>query len=105
MPRLHLATFKVDTAIPLGHPLCGGWIKPAAQVTEPLHALGVVLLGEESPIVLCAVDWCGINNEAHFGLAGEVGPGGAHDAGARGRALRASAQRPLRGPGGRTDDR
>jgi hypothetical protein len=66
MARLHIASFKVDTAIPPGHPLCGGWIKPAVQITEPLYAMGVVLLGEESPIVLCAVDWCGINNEAHI---------------------------------------
>lgn len=65
MSRLHLACFKVDTQIPLGHPLCGGWIAPAAAVTEPLYALGVVLLGEEAPVVLCAVDWCGINNDAH----------------------------------------
>jgi len=65
MARLHLATFKVDTAIPLGHPLCGGWIKSAVQVTEPLYAMGVLLMGEEAPIVLCAVDWTGINNAAH----------------------------------------
>ncbi|MCS6976057.1 MAG: hypothetical protein NZM31_03475 [Gemmatales bacterium] len=64
MSRLHLARFKVDTQIPLGHPLCGGWIAPAAAITEPLYAQGVVLLGEEAPIVLCAVDWCGINNDA-----------------------------------------
>jgi hypothetical protein len=66
MPQLHLATFRVDTAIPIGHPLCGGWIKPVVQVTEPLYALGVVLLGEGAPVVLCAVDWCGICNEAHL---------------------------------------
>lgn len=65
MSRLHLATFKVDTQIPLGHPLCGGWIAPAAAVCEPLYALGVVLLGEEAPLVLCAVDWCGILNDAY----------------------------------------
>jgi hypothetical protein len=60
-----MSTFRVDVTTPLGHPLCGGWIKPALQVTEPLYALGVVLLGEEAPIVLCAVDWTGINNECH----------------------------------------
>jgi hypothetical protein len=65
MPRLHLATFRVDVTTPIGHPLCGGWIKPAAAVTEPLFALGLVLLGEQAPIVLCTVDWTGINNEAH----------------------------------------
>jgi hypothetical protein len=65
MPKLHLATFRVDASVPIGHPLCGGWIKPAERITEPLYALGVVLLGEESPVVLCAVDWTGICNDAH----------------------------------------
>ncbi|MBV9123996.1 MAG: hypothetical protein JO112_11610, partial [Planctomycetes bacterium] len=50
---------------PLGHPLCGGWIEPARVVDDPLQALGVVLLGMGRPVVLCAVDWCGLRNEAH----------------------------------------
>src|SRR5262249_8322206 len=29
------------------------------------RALGVVLLGSGKPVVLCAVDWCGIRNDAH----------------------------------------
>jgi hypothetical protein len=45
--------------------LCGGWIAPARAVDDPLRALGVVLLGMGKPIVLCAIDWCGIRNEAH----------------------------------------
>src|SRR5262245_1607295 len=65
MPPLHLATFRVDATVPIGHSLCGGWIKPAEAITEPLYALGIVLLGEEAPIVLCAVDWTGICNDAH----------------------------------------
>jgi hypothetical protein len=65
MPRLHLAPFRVDVTVPLGHPLCGGWIKSAEKISEPLYALGVVLLGEEAPVVLCAVDWTGILNESH----------------------------------------
>ncbi len=66
MAKLHLATFRVDVTVPLGHGLCGGWIKPAEKVTEPLYALGVVLLGEEAPVVLCAADWTGICNDAHL---------------------------------------
>jgi hypothetical protein len=65
MPKLHLAKFKVDVTVPRGHSLCGGWIKPAESVSEPLYALGVVLLGGEAPVVLCAVDWTGICNDAH----------------------------------------
>jgi len=65
MPALHLATFRVDVTPPLGHPLCGGWIEPVRAVDDPLFALGVILLGMGQPIVLCAVDWCGLRNEAH----------------------------------------
>ena len=46
------------------HPLCGGWILPVRGVDDPLRALGVVLLGAGKPVVLCAVDWTGIRNEA-----------------------------------------
>ncbi|HJT77202.1 MAG TPA: hypothetical protein VJ739_08370 [Gemmataceae bacterium] len=66
MPALHLATFSCDVTPPLGHPLCGGWIEPVRAVDDPLKALGVVLLGMGQPVVLCAVDWCGMRNEANL---------------------------------------
>jgi hypothetical protein len=66
MPAFHLATFGCDVTPPAGHPLCGGWIEPARAVDDPLRALGVVLMGTGAPVVLCAVDWCGIRNEAHL---------------------------------------
>src|SRR5690606_30013834 len=31
----------------------------------PLTARGIILLGAEEPIVLCAIDWVGIANESH----------------------------------------
>jgi hypothetical protein len=65
MPDLHLATFAADVTPPTGHPLCGGWIKPVVGVDDPLRAVGVVLLGAGRPVVLCAVDWCGLRNDAH----------------------------------------
>ena len=65
MPALHLASFASDVTPPAGHPLCGGWIEPVRGVDDALWARGVVLLGAGAPIVLCAVDWCGIRNEAH----------------------------------------
>lgn len=65
MPPLHLATFRADVTPPIGQPLCGGWIKPAVAVDDPLDAVGVVLLGMGRPIVLCAVDWCGLRNDAN----------------------------------------
>src|SRR5437660_3753304 len=66
MPALHLATFACDVTPPVGHPLCGGWIEPVRAVDDPLRALGVVLLGMGEPVVLCAVDWCGLRNDAHL---------------------------------------
>src|SRR5947208_13945572 len=65
MPALHLAAFSCYVTPPLGHPLCGGWIEPARGVDDPLEAVGVVLLGPASPVVLCAVDWTGMRNDAH----------------------------------------
>jgi len=62
----HISTFAADVTPPLDHPLCGGWIEPVRDVDDPLKALGVVLLGADKPIVLCAVDWCGIRNDAHL---------------------------------------
>jgi hypothetical protein len=63
-PRL--ACFRCDVTAPLGSPLLGGWIEPARAVDDPLYALGVVLLGPGKPVVLCAVDWCGLRNDANL---------------------------------------
>ncbi len=65
MPNLQIATFRADVTPPIGHPLCGGWIKPAVAIDDPLEAVGVILLGMARPIVLCAVDWCGLRNDAN----------------------------------------
>lgn len=66
MPALHLATFRCDVTPPDGHPLCGGWIEPVRGVDDPLSALGVILLGAGRPVVLCAVDWTGLRNDANW---------------------------------------
>jgi hypothetical protein len=66
MPALHLATFAGDVTPPVGHPLCGGWIEPVRATDDPLRALGVILLGMGRPVVLCAVDWCGLRNDANL---------------------------------------
>jgi hypothetical protein len=68
MPALHLATFSIDVTPPEGHPLCGGWIEPARAVDDPLKALGVVLLGQGKPIVLCVLDWVALRNDAHLAV-------------------------------------
>ncbi len=63
--QLSLATFRFDVTPPLGHSLCGGWIPSAAAIDDPLEAIGFVLLGAGKPIVVCALDWTGLCNEAH----------------------------------------
>ncbi|MBT7256239.1 MAG: hypothetical protein HN882_14660, partial [Planctomycetaceae bacterium] len=51
---LRLATFHFDVTPPMGHSLCGGWIKPVVGVTDNLQAIGFVLLGAGKPIVIVA---------------------------------------------------
>lgn len=63
--NLHIGTFRFDVTPPTGHSLCGGWIKPVVDVDDPLEAIGYVLLGAGKPIVVCAVDWTGLLNDAH----------------------------------------
>ncbi len=62
---LSVASFEVDVTPPLGSPLCNGSRQPAVEITTPLTARGLLLLGAGDPIVLCAVDWVGIANESH----------------------------------------
>ncbi len=63
---LRLAPFRFDVTPPMGHSLCGGWIKPVEAVDDTLEAIGVVITGAGAPIVLCAVDWTGLLNDAHI---------------------------------------
>lgn len=61
--RFRLATFSADVTPPIGSPLFA--VRPAKQIVDPLFARGFVLLGGERPVVLCAVDWLEIRNDAH----------------------------------------
>jgi hypothetical protein len=63
--QIRLATFNADVTPPLGSPLCGGWITPAQAVDDKLQARGIVLLGADKPIVLCAIDWVENNNSTY----------------------------------------
>lgn len=60
-----IAPFRFDVTPPLGHALLGGWIPPVIGYDDPLEAIGYVLRGAGAPIVVCAVDWAGLMNEAH----------------------------------------
>jgi hypothetical protein len=60
---LHLATFDVDATPALGSAMAYDPVKRLDEMT--LRCRGIVLIGAEQPIVLCAADWIGIANEGH----------------------------------------
>src|SRR5439155_6875880 len=60
---LRMAAFECDVTPPIGHPLTGGSRKPADGVESPLFAKGVVIDDGRTRCVLCAIDWCRIQNE------------------------------------------
>jgi hypothetical protein len=60
-----LAMFSADVTAPIGHAMMGGGIKPAERVDDPLEMHGIVLLGTDKPIVIAAIDWCEIRNDAY----------------------------------------
>ena len=62
---LRIAAFQADVTPPLGSPLSLGNRPPAGRIIDRLSARGIVLLGHGPPIVLCAVDWRFLLNEAH----------------------------------------
>jgi hypothetical protein len=63
--RLTVAPFTEEVSPPIGHPCMGGGIAPVKEVVDPLFATGFVLLGAGDPIVLVAIDWCEIRNDAY----------------------------------------
>lgn len=59
---LRIATFQADVTPPLGSPLGFGDYGPAKKIDDPLSARGLVILSDQPPIVICAVDWIGLKN-------------------------------------------
>src|SRR5215813_407246 len=60
---LSLAVFDIDATPPIGSMMA---YDPVTNKWDlGLRARGIVLLGAQQPIVLCAVDWIGIGNEGH----------------------------------------
>ncbi len=70
--EIKFAAFRSDVTPPPGAPLCGGLVKAVEGVSEPLLALGVVILGADKPIVLCAVDWCEIRGTDYVRWCAEL---------------------------------
>ncbi len=59
---LRLATFDLEVTPPLGSIMA---YDPVVRIAElGLRCRGITILGAGDPIVLCAVDWIGIGNEA-----------------------------------------
>lgn len=59
---LKVGHFEVDASPPIGSPLA---YDPTIEVTSPLSCRGIVLVGAEEPIVLCAIDWIVIGNDGN----------------------------------------
>jgi len=59
---LKVGMFDIDASPPVGSPMA---YDPTREVTLPLSCRGIVLVGKDRPIVLCAVDWIGIGNDGH----------------------------------------
>lgn len=62
---LRIGTFEVDVTPPLESPLCHGNVTPVKQIITPLLARGIVILGVEQPLVLCAMDWVALANASN----------------------------------------
>ena len=60
---IKLSRFDIDVTPPVGFPMA---YERVIRVEElGLRCRGIVLQGSGDPIVVCAVDWIGIGNEAH----------------------------------------
>ena len=59
---LRVGIFEVDASPKIGGPLA---YDPTKEITSPLSCRGIVLLSDQSPVVLCTVDWLGIANGAN----------------------------------------
>lgn len=69
-PRI--GVFQIDASPPIGSPMA---YDPCVGVEGALSLGGVVIIGDGLPIVLCAVDWIGIANEANTELRRLVAKG------------------------------
>ena len=58
--QIRMGVFELDASPPIGSPVA---YAPARKIVDSLSIKGVVILSDEDPIVLCAVDWLGIANE------------------------------------------
>ncbi|MCY3005777.1 MAG: hypothetical protein NTV29_07355 [Planctomycetota bacterium] len=60
-----LGHFQIDVTIPVGHRCMGILPQKSTSTTDGLELHGFVLLGQETPIVVVAIDWCEIRNRSY----------------------------------------
>src|SRR5215831_1141482 len=70
--EFRIATFSADITPPVGHALCGGMVKPAERISDPLFARGLVLWAGDEVAVIAALDWTELRNEAYDRWRGEL---------------------------------
>lgn len=63
--HIRVSRFSVDVTIPLGHRCMGLLPTKSKEIVDPLQAHGIVLLSDDDPIAIVAVDWCEIRNESY----------------------------------------
>ncbi len=57
---IKVGVFSIDATPPIGSPVAYAVTR---SIVDPLKAKGIILISDEKPVVLCAVDWLGIANE------------------------------------------
>lgn len=57
--------FQIDATIPMGHRCMGVLPQKSKSFLDTLELHGLVLLGNEAPIVIVAIDWCEIRNKSY----------------------------------------
>jgi hypothetical protein len=62
---IRFSHFTIEVTPPIGHALCGGLVKPAQGVRDPIYARGMILDDGRTRVVLCAVEFCAIDDTAH----------------------------------------
>ncbi|MCA9060496.1 MAG: hypothetical protein KDA85_18425, partial [Planctomycetaceae bacterium] len=63
--ELRIAAFAETITIPVGHRCMGILPTRAVDVQDDLEARGMVLLSDQLPIVVVALDWCEVRNDAY----------------------------------------
>ena len=57
---IKIGVFEINVSPPIGSPVA---YAKTRSIVDSLYAKGIVILSDEKPVVLCAVDWIGIANE------------------------------------------